>query len=227
MPSTLTPKGEQTRRDILARALQLFSAKGYEATTMRDIATAADCSLGLAYRYFGSKEDLVLAHYHRLAEQFAADVEHLVPASIAEQFEQSMLAKLQLIMPYREALSALFGAAMNPKSGIGVLADTTADIRASVRSVYARLLAQATDAPRKDQVEQLATVLYGAHLLIILFWLYDRTPDSWATRDVIALGREILALIRPFLVLPPVSRALARLARAVGAMTGAANDAAG
>jgi AcrR family transcriptional regulator len=225
MTATLTPKGEQTRKLILETALQLFTAQGYEATTMRDIATAADCSLGLTYRYFARKEDLVMALYYRYAEQFAAQVERFAPAPIAEQFERAMLAKLELVAPYKEAMSALFGAAMNPRSGIAVLGETTADIRVSVRGVYERLIEQATDAPREQQIRQLATVLYGAHLAVLLFWFYDRTPDSRATREVIALARDVLSMVRPILRLPPVAKALARLARAAGAMIGTENAA--
>ena len=59
--TTLTPKGERTREHLLDTALRLFTSAGYEATTMRDIAAAAECSLGLAYRYFASKEEFVLA----------------------------------------------------------------------------------------------------------------------------------------------------------------------
>lgn len=62
----ITSKGERTREHILDTALRLFSEQGYEQTTMRGIAAAAETSLGLAYRYFTSKEDLVLALYERL-----------------------------------------------------------------------------------------------------------------------------------------------------------------
>jgi AcrR family transcriptional regulator len=67
-----TPKGTMTQQRILDAALALFASKGYEATTMRDIAAAADCSLGLTYRYFASKEDLILELYRWLADQLVA-----------------------------------------------------------------------------------------------------------------------------------------------------------
>lgn len=51
-----TRKAEQTRQRILDSALELFASKGYEGTTMRDIAAQAECSPGLAYRYFSGKE---------------------------------------------------------------------------------------------------------------------------------------------------------------------------
>lgn len=68
---TLTAKGRATRARIVDAALRLFAKRGYEAATMRDIAEAADCSLGLAYRYFSGKDALVLELYRRLARLLA------------------------------------------------------------------------------------------------------------------------------------------------------------
>ena len=44
----LTPKARRTRERILEAALALFADRGYEATTMRDVAREAGASLGLA-----------------------------------------------------------------------------------------------------------------------------------------------------------------------------------
>src|SRR5258705_13169853 len=54
---------EETRRQILETALALFRERGFDATTIRDIATAAGLSLGAAYYYFQSKEAIVGAYY--------------------------------------------------------------------------------------------------------------------------------------------------------------------
>ena len=69
--------------------------------------------------------------------------------------------------------------------------------------------------PRERQARQLAIVLYALHLALLLFWLHDRSPDQRATDDLINLARDTLALVRPVLRLPPISKALARLARAI------------
>jgi AcrR family transcriptional regulator len=96
----LTTKGEGTREHILEHALRLFIDQGYNETTMRDIAAAADCSLGLTYRYFARKEDLVLALYRRLAEEHEAYVLALPPAPLADCFVQVLQAKIAQIEPF-------------------------------------------------------------------------------------------------------------------------------
>jgi AcrR family transcriptional regulator len=217
----LTPKGERTREHILDTAIGLFIEKGYENTTMREIAAAADCSLGLTYRYFARKEDLILALYWRTADEQAEHVQSLPAAPVADRFALAMHAKIAQIAPYRDSFGALFGAALTPNSGIAVLGEQTSDIRQRVGQVFYTLVSGATDAPRERQARQLATVLYALHLALLLFWLHDRSPNHRATDDLIKLARDALALVRPVLRLPPVSKALARLAQAITPVFGA------
>src|SRR5579862_4074148 len=54
------------QRALLQAALKLFAGKGYEATTTREIASAASCAEGLIHRYFKGKAGLLTAliEYH-------------------------------------------------------------------------------------------------------------------------------------------------------------------
>ena len=54
-------KKRQTRDALVHAALTLFDAKGYEHTTVREITDAVDVSERTFFRYFASKEDLVLS----------------------------------------------------------------------------------------------------------------------------------------------------------------------
>jgi AcrR family transcriptional regulator len=62
MNSAATPAGraERTRTRLLAAALDLFARKGYDETTVAEIATAAGVTEMTFYRHFGSKDQLVL-----------------------------------------------------------------------------------------------------------------------------------------------------------------------
>ncbi len=59
-----------TKENILARALELFAAKGYEAVSVQELVDAAQITKPTLYYHFGSKEGLYEAvaaeHYARL-----------------------------------------------------------------------------------------------------------------------------------------------------------------
>ncbi|MEA2198571.1 MAG: hypothetical protein QOJ25_2622 [Solirubrobacteraceae bacterium] len=58
-------KKQKTRDTIIKVALDLFAERGYEQTTIADIADAADVSPRTIFAYFPSKEDIV---FYDLAE---------------------------------------------------------------------------------------------------------------------------------------------------------------
>lgn len=71
------PKLRKAREEaVLQAAMQLFAEKGVRQTTMKDICTQADISPGALYRYFASKEDIILA----IADLDARDVDQLIAA---------------------------------------------------------------------------------------------------------------------------------------------------
>jgi len=213
-------KGEQTRAHILATALRLFAEKGYQGTTMRDIASEAGSSLGLTYRYFSRKEELVLAFYIQCAEELEEEMDTLPPAPLAERFEQALRADIRRISPYRGAFGSLFGVALAPESEVAVLGQPMAHIRTRIWSMFLRVAEGATDAPRGKQARDVATIFYAIHLMFVLFWLQDRSPGQKATEDLIVLARDTVRRARPALRLPPVARLLARMAQIIGPMFG-------
>jgi AcrR family transcriptional regulator len=213
----LTSKALRTRGRILEAALALFAEGGYEATTMRDVARESGASLGLAYRYFASKEEFALALYMRLAEESEEwSREGLVGGTVAERFERAMVVKLDQVSPHRGPLAALLSRALDPNSPISALGEGTAAVREKMGGVFLEVVRGASDAPGERQTRELGNVLYALHLAILLYWFHDRTPGARATRDLVGSARETLRYLRPALRLPPMSRVLSRLAGALG-----------
>ncbi|UHQ24996.1 TetR/AcrR family transcriptional regulator [Lysobacter sp. 5GHs7-4] len=92
-----TPKAEARalaqRERILVAAQKCFVVHGFHAASMANIADTAGMSAGLIYRYFKSKNDIILAIIGRQLEEARADVAQLHTSSdlvggIAEVFQQ-------------------------------------------------------------------------------------------------------------------------------------------
>jgi AcrR family transcriptional regulator len=66
VPGLRQRKKEQTREAIASAALDLFERKGFHATTIRDIAEAADVAPRTVSGYFPAKEQLVFDGYEEL-----------------------------------------------------------------------------------------------------------------------------------------------------------------
>src|SRR3954463_1747669 len=86
-------KKRQTREVIAHAALELFTARGFDAVTVADVARAADVSEKTVFNYFAAKEDLV---FHTGAERRAALIEAVRPrppgASVLAPFRSATAA---------------------------------------------------------------------------------------------------------------------------------------
>ena len=73
-PGLRQRKLQATRERLTRGAMALFLERGFEATTIDDIATAADVSRRSFFHYFASKEDVVAAWQEGAASALVAEV---------------------------------------------------------------------------------------------------------------------------------------------------------
>src|SRR4051812_39758366 len=73
-------KKEQTRNAIEDAALRLFAERGFSATTISDIAAAADIAPRTFFAYFPSKEDVVFAHFDEYTASLQQRLDERGPA---------------------------------------------------------------------------------------------------------------------------------------------------
>ncbi|QUQ68063.1 TetR/AcrR family transcriptional regulator [Kutzneria sp. CA-103260] len=127
-----------TKAALLRAAQELFTERGYERTTVRDIADRAGVNQALLFRYYGSKEDL----FHVV---LATESRVLVTESPAEQVLAKTLARM--LSPDRaEAQESVWLAALR-SSGHDSAADA---IRKELSQDYVRALGSLTEAGDAD-----------------------------------------------------------------------------
>ena len=109
-----------TRATVLKAALSVFSAKGYAATTLDDVATAAKVTRGAIYWHFKGKADL----YNTLVEEMSARGASIVQQAVAEGgtlidiLRRVFISQCALIEDDKEARAvmelALYKTGLNP-----------------------------------------------------------------------------------------------------------------
>lgn len=89
-----------TRDRILAVARDLFTSRGYDAVSVRDIVTAAQVNLGAITYHFGSKEALYHAAIASIAEPFAAKLAEIAarPGAPLDRIEAIVRAALSHLL---------------------------------------------------------------------------------------------------------------------------------
>ena len=70
-PGLRERKKQRTRETIARAAHELFAERGYHATTLPDIAEAADVSTRTIFAYFPSKEDILFSDFPVMKEALA------------------------------------------------------------------------------------------------------------------------------------------------------------
>jgi AcrR family transcriptional regulator len=177
--------GEATRKKVLATALALFRKRGFEATTMRDIASAAGLSLGAAYHYFPSKDDLVLAWYDQIQATTVTKARaRLGSASGAPARIKALIhGRLDSWGRDRKLMGALFRSVADPTSPGSVFGPRTAYLRAS--SVAEMAEATAGEPLPADLHELVPTVLWALHMALLLYFVHDRSPRQEKTRRLV------------------------------------------
>jgi AcrR family transcriptional regulator len=74
----LRERYDRKRSDVVQRAAAVFAARGYDQTTVQDLADELGIAAGGLYHYFGSKEALLIAICDQLMEPLLARAEELL-----------------------------------------------------------------------------------------------------------------------------------------------------
>src|SRR3954465_995909 len=184
---------EDKRRQILAAAVRVFAAQGFEATRVGDIAKEAGVAYGLVYHYFGSKDAVLEAVFREQWGRLLAAV------ALAEETGETAPEQLELVVKivlrtWRDDpdLVRLLVREITRSPHIQDELDEIGQAFASLERIVARGQEQGT--LRADVDARLAAwMLYGALEEVLTGWVLGQLADDAA--HVSSAEREGIASI--------------------------------
>ena len=184
---------EDKRQQILAAAVRVFAAQGYEASRVGDVAKEAGVAYGLVYHYFGSKEAVLEAVFR---EQWGR---LLLAVDLAEETGESAPEQLELVVKivlraWRDDpdLVRLLVREITRSPHIQDELDEIGQGFASLERIVVRGQEEGTFRTEID-ARVAAFMLYGALEEVLTGWVLGRLPDD--ADGVAAAEREVIGTL--------------------------------
>lgn len=163
------------RERVQGIALELFAERGYDATSVDDIATAAGLSRSTFFRLYGSKEAVVFFDHDALL----ARVEQRLQNSGAEGTLATVTDAVKLVLMQFIAEGARARARYGLTSTVTALKERELVSTARYQSLFRRYLSAWGDGSRESELraELMASAVVAAHNHVLRRWLRNETDD--------------------------------------------------
>lgn len=172
----------QCRNRILKMSRRLFTARGYENTSIEDVAEAAEISKATLYNYFSSKEHLLQG----IADAALEEIRQLVREDLRD--EPDSMEKLRQVMETLVSDSARYVALTRRVFYLNISPDSELHgSRAELLEIFDQLVREAQEQGRLRRdlpPEELVEVFLGIYLLTQFGWedMEHRTEDECRRR---------------------------------------------
>lgn len=192
---TTRQQQDATRRQIVASAVDLMTRQGFDGTTMKDIARAAGIGDATIYKYFPTKDRIVLGYLDDVAHQALADTLQtpgFAGYGLQEKLQRLTDAVLERLLADREFVAQVRGLAR--RSPLSMLAEPLA-ARKSLRDAVASFLeaAEASGEIEPCDFKGLAGSLYTDYLAgVVSYWLADTSDEFADTTQLVDLSLGVL-----------------------------------
>jgi AcrR family transcriptional regulator len=181
-------RNQAARRErVVAAAVDLASDGGYEAVQMRDVAARADVALGTLYRYFPSKDHLLIA---ALAEQVST-----LQRRLAQKPPQGGTPADRVVDVLRRASRALEREPRLTAALVTALSSPDPSVAESKQEVYdilGSVIADAVDGTELLQGEGVVRVLGHVWFAALVSWVGGMAATGQMGDDLEITARLIL-----------------------------------
>jgi AcrR family transcriptional regulator len=154
------------RRLLENAAARLFGERGYDGTTLTDIAAAANVTKPMVYRHFDSKKTLYLALLEKHREDLPRFAEQAAASPPESRLETLLDTWLRYVQEHGYAWKMIF----RDTSGDAQIQAFRGEVQDRARQVMATLV-QSESAATAEEVEPLAEFLRSGGAGLALWWL--------------------------------------------------------
>ncbi len=192
---TTRQQQDATRRQIVASAVDLMTRQGFDGTTMKDIARAAGIGDATIYKYFPTKDRIVLGYLDDVAHQALAETLQTPGFAgylLQEKLQRLTDAVLERLLADREFVAQVRSLAR--RSPLSMLAEPLA-ARQSLREAVASFLeaAEASGEIEPCDFKGMAGGLYTDYLAgVVAYWLADTSDEFADTTQLVELSLGVL-----------------------------------
>lgn len=192
---TTRQQQDATRRQIVASAVDLMTRQGFDGTTMKDIARAAGIGDATIYKYFPTKDRIVLGYLDAVIQQALADTLQtpcFTDYQLQEKLQRLTDAVLEGLLPDREFVTQV--RALARRSPLTLLAEPLA-ARQALREAVTSFLdaAEAAGEIEPCDFKGMAGGLYTDYLAgVVSYWLADTSDEFADTAQLVDLSLSVL-----------------------------------
>ena len=201
-------RGPRTRRLIEQVAHQLFLQKGFNQTSMLDIAEQAHVAPATVHYHFATKEEIVFGFYRASLDQFERSAQEICAESsqLEKRLRRLMATKLLELRPYRSFMKSLLRFSLDPDSPISPFSPKSREIRDRVVGVFARALDGCDYKFSAEQRLRVPVLLWLVQMGLIFVWLHDETEAERKTARVLEKSIGLLLPLFTVASLPIVGK---------------------
>ena len=195
----MSSKSEVTARRLYEISMRRFQENGFDETTMRDLAAAAELSLGAFYYHFPNKEAIIQLFYQRSFESFQSACHQVFKQTgvFEERLISLLEARLQTFDGSRDILVVLSRSAVDPRSPLSPFGAEQKEIRQATIQIMKQMM-EDSDLKCEKGIRAFLPDLFWMYLMaIILFWVFDESSEQKKTREFIRqFTPQIVRLVR-------------------------------
>ncbi|NRI64528.1 TetR/AcrR family transcriptional regulator [Rhodococcus sp. MS16] len=183
----MSSRGTETREKLVDTALRLFRDEGFQSTTMRRIASEAGVSLGNAYYYFASKDELVHELYLVVQRDHRDRALPLLRqgGSLTENLKTVLHSGLDVMTPYHDFGGTFLQSALPTTSRSSPFSVESTDARAMAIDLMREALTASHQRTPPSLEKQLPTLLWLTYMGVTLHWVTDSSPGQARTRALV------------------------------------------